>query len=212
MHTDSLPITATAFADTIADPTELRTLYRRPGELVSKKKIDHIDTLTRQFIEASPFVLIATADRDGRCSVSPRGGEPGFVKVLDEHRFAIPDAVGNNLIETLQNIVDNPFAGLLFVLPGEGVTLRVDGEARLTRDPGVLAAVAAGGKRPKLAIGIRVHSAYSHCSRSFDRGRVWDPASWSELTPPSMLELYRGHLASNGVTLPTSPDNDTDDT
>jgi len=186
------------FRDTITDVAELENRYRAPVPLVVNKKTDRIAAPTAAFIAACPFVLVATGGRDGHVTVSPKGGPPGFVKVLDERRLAIPDATGNNLVDGLRNLVENPRIGLLFVLPGRDETLRVDGRAWPTVDPEVLDAVTDDeGRRPKLAIGVEVVTTFIHCSRAFTRGQVWQPDSWSGLVAPSARELFRCHLADN---------------
>ena len=187
-----------AFAQTITDLDGLRQLYRQPGKLVANKKTNRVAETTAAFIAASPMLFMATADTDGRTTVSPRGGVPGFVAVLDEHRLAFADVVGNNLIDSLTHIIDNPRIGLLFVIPGRDETLRVEGDAWVTTDPDVLARVGEPeGKPPKVAIGVEVVSTFIHCSRSFERGHVWDPDTWADLVGPSALELFRCHLADN---------------
>ena len=144
------------------------------------------------------MLFMATSDREGRTTVSPRGGVPGFVAVLDERRMAFADVIGNNLIDSLTHIVDNPHVGLLFVIPGRHETLRVEGNAWVTTDPDVLAVVGEPeGKPPKVAIGVEVTSTFIHCSRSFERGHVWDPETWDGLVGPSAMELFRCHLADN---------------
>jgi hypothetical protein len=170
-----------AFTATISSLDELRTRYRPPSELVKAKKVDRLDDQARRFIAGSPFCLLATADDEGRSDVSPRGGPPGFVRTLDEHRLAIPDLSGNNLLDSLTNVVANPNAGLLFVIPGRDETLRVEGAACLTTDPEVLALWDDELRRPKVAVGVTVRTVYIHCAKSFRRGRVWEPASWAEL-------------------------------
>ncbi len=112
---------------------------------------------------------------------SHRGGPPGFVRTLDQHRLVIPDLSGNNLLDSLQNVMANAHAGLLFVIPGRDETLRVEGDACLTTDPEVLSLWDDELRAPRVAIGIRVRTVYIHCAKSFRRGRVWDPASWAEL-------------------------------
>jgi PPOX class probable FMN-dependent enzyme len=159
---------------------ELRTMYRAPGPVVQSKKAIRLDDASRNFIAGSPFCLLATSDADGNADVSPRGGPRGFVRVLDEQRVALPDLSGNNLLDSLTNIVANPHAGLLFIIPGRDETLRVEGRAVLTREPEILALWDDELRTPKVAVGIEVRTAYMHCAKSFRRGRVWDAASWSE--------------------------------
>jgi PPOX class probable FMN-dependent enzyme len=186
------------FRDVVTDPAGLEALFRAPGKLVANKKTDRVAGPTAAFIAACPFVLVATGGRDGHVTVSPKGGPPGFVKVLDERRLIVPDANGNNLIDGLRNLVENPHIGLLFVLPGREETLRIDGRAWPTVDPEVLDAVTEDeGRRPKVAIGVEVTATFIHCSRSFARGRVWQPESWGELVAPGALDVFRCHLADN---------------
>ena len=189
---------ATPFTHTIPDLAGLRERYREPGKLVANKKTNRIAEPTAAFIGASPMLFLSTSDRDGRSTVSPRGGVPGFVTVLDERHIAFADVIGNNLIDSLTHIVDNPHVGLLFVIPGRHETLRVEGNAWVTTDPDVLAVVGEPeGKPPKVAIGVEVISTFIHCSRSFERGHVWDHEGWADLVAPSSRELFRCHLADN---------------
>src|SRR5439155_9374643 len=152
-----------AFSDVVASPEDVVALYGSPVEAVVNKIIGGLDGHCRDFIALAPFVLIGTADQAGSCDVSPKGGPPGFVKVLDERRLAIPDAPGNKLVYSLRNIVASGRAGLLFLIPGMEETLRVNGRACLTRDPAVLQQLADEGKPPKVAIGIEVEEAFLHC-------------------------------------------------
>jgi uncharacterized protein len=182
------------FEDVIGSLEALRELYREPSELVRRKKIAHLDDGCRAVIEACPLVLVGTSRPDGACEVSPRGGPPGFVQVLDEQRLAIPDLSGNNLVDSIGNIVRNPHVGLLFVLPGRDETLRVNGRAWLTIDDAVLDGFSAELRRPKAAIGVQVVDAFVHCAKSFRRGQVWDPASWAPDVAPSAAELLTCHI------------------
>ncbi len=182
------------FEHVIGSIEALRELYREPSELVQRKKIARLDEGCRAVIESAPLVLVATARPDGGCEVSPRGGPPGFVQVLDGQRLAIPDLSGNNLVDSISNIVLNPHVGLLFVLPGRDETLRVNGRAWLTTDDDVLDGFTAELRRPKAAIGVEVVDAFVHCAKSFRRGQVWDPASWAPDVAPSAAELLTCHI------------------
>jgi PPOX class probable FMN-dependent enzyme len=122
------------FDNVIRTPGELAELYNEPSEGVRTKAIATFDEHCRAFIARSPFVLVATSDADGRCDVSPRGGAPGFVSVLDDSRLVIPDASGNNRLDTVRNIVQSGRAGLLFLIPGMAETLRINGRACISRD------------------------------------------------------------------------------
>ncbi len=189
------------FNHLIGSPDELARLYGAPSELVVSKVIDRLDGHCRNFIARTPFVLVATSTADGRCDVSPKGGPPGFVAILDEKRLAVPDAPGNRLIDSLRNIVDAGRAGLLFVIPGVEETLRVNGRAFLTRDPAVLELFTGESKQPKLAIGIEVEEVFLHCAKAFKRSQLWDPPTWpdrSELTPAA--EIWRDHMALADLT------------
>ena len=182
------------FENVISSLEALRELYREPHELVQRKKIARLDDGCRAVIEAAPLVLVATSRPDGGCEVSPRGGPPGFVQVLGEDRLAIPDLSGNNLVDSMSNIVLNAHVGLLFVLPGRDETLRVNGRAWLTTEDAVLDGFSAELRRPKAAIGVEVVDAFVHCAKSFRRGQVWDPASWAPDVAPSAAELLTCHV------------------
>jgi PPOX class probable FMN-dependent enzyme len=185
----------TPFAHVVTSVDELRERYREPSRLVKAKKVGTVDQTTRAFIAASPFVLLATAASDGSCDVSPRGGPPGFVRVLDDRRLALPDLSGNNLLDSLINVTSNAHVGLLFLLPGRDETLRIDGRAWVTVDPSLLELWEGELRRPKAVVGVEVVHAFIHCAKSFRRGRVWDPSSWAELAAPDACELLVSHLA-----------------
>lgn len=160
---------------TIDDEAALSALLGEPTALVRAKIADRLNPLTRQFIERSPFLCLATADHEGRCDVSPRGDPVGFVRILDDRTLLIPERPGNRLADSLRNIVKNPRVGLLFVVPGIGDSFRVDGRATLTTDPELLAPCTAEGKAPRLGILVDIESAYTQCSKAFLRSQLWDP-------------------------------------
>ncbi|MEX2658351.1 MAG: MSMEG_1061 family FMN-dependent PPOX-type flavoprotein [Acidimicrobiales bacterium] len=169
-------------------------MYREPHELVLRKQIDHIDPAARGFIAASPFVVLATAHAGG-ADASPRGGPPGFVKVLDDHRLAFGDLSGNNRLDSLTNLLAQPDVGLLFLVPGLRETLRVNGRATLTTDPQVLEATSLEGTRPRAAVGIDVEECFIHCAKAFRRSRLWDPQAWLDAgLRPSAACALRDHL------------------
>ena len=161
----------------IRSEDDLRLRHAPPSDLVKKKCVDRLDKHCRAFIALSPFLVLGTAGAEGRADVSPRGDPPGFVKVLDDRTLLIPDRPGNNLLDSLSNIVANPEVGLLFLIPGFDETLRVNGTAALVGDPALLAALAVDGKAPKVGIRVAVREVYLHCARSFRRARLWDPAA-----------------------------------
>ena len=171
---------------------DLLALYSEPSERVRTKKRNRLDEGLRAVLALSPFVLLATADSDGRCDVSPRGGPPGFVAVLDDHRVALPDLNGNHLVDSLRNIVANRHAALLVLVPGQDETVRVDGAAHLTTDADVLDHFTTELRRPTLAVVVEVAAVFTHCAKAFRRGRVWEPDAWPALDRSPVLDArYR---------------------
>jgi len=162
-----------AVVDVVSDEAGLRGLYKPPMELAVLKQLDRLDAHCRNFLAHSPFVVIGST-RPGRgTDVSPRGDAPGFARVLDDHTIVIPDRPGNNRLDTLSNIVTDAEVGLLFFIPGIDETLRVNGTARLSRDPEFLAAAAVGGREPRLVIVVTVREAFLHCGKALKRSRLW---------------------------------------
>jgi PPOX class probable FMN-dependent enzyme len=159
----------------IHDEAELRSLLGEPSDLVRAKVRDRLDHLTRQFVERSPFVLLATAAPDGTCDVSPRGDPPGFVRILDERTLLIPDRPGNKLADTLTNILADPRIALLFLIPGVGDTFRVNGRARIVDDAELLEASTVEGKPPKLGILVEIDEAFTQCPKALVRSDLWNP-------------------------------------
>ena len=175
---------------TISDEKSLRDLYPATHTLAALKSLDHFDKHARDFIARSPFVCIGTEDRDGRADVSPRGDPVGFVKILDDHTLAIPDRPGNNRLDTLANIVSNPNVGLLFLIPGYDETMRINGQASLSRDPDLLASMAVNDRTPTLAIVVKVSEIFLHCAKALRRSRLWDPASLQDRKEmPSLMKI-----------------------
>jgi uncharacterized protein len=170
------------FVDTVTDLAELRALVGEPSELARRKQIDHLDAHCREFIAHAPFLLLGTADAAGRCDVSPKGDAPGFVHVLDERHLVIPDRPGNKRLDGMRNILQNPHVGLIFLVPGRGETLRINGRAAVTRDARLLARMDVGGKRPLLAIGVEVEEVFMHCAKAFKRSSLWQPERWPDIS------------------------------
>jgi PPOX class probable FMN-dependent enzyme len=169
--------TTTEFAkDEVIDSVEqLRELYGQPMERALTKELDHVNPLYQQFIEKSPFAVIASVGPEG-VDTSPRGDAPGFVRVVDPKTLMLPDRRGNNRADTLTNIVRNPHVSLLFMIPGVGETLRVIGTARLVVRQALCETFAVGEKLPRCIIVVDVHSAYYQCQKALARSRLWDPA------------------------------------
>jgi uncharacterized protein len=165
---------------TITSMDELRAVIGQPTELVQAKLADRLNHLTRQFVERSPFVCVATGRPDGGMDVSPRGDPPGFVQVLDEHTLLLPERPGNRLADTLENLLSDPRIALLFLIPGVHDTFRVNGTAVITDDPELLAPCVVEGKLPKLGVLVTVHEAYTQCAKALLRSDLWNPVNHIE--------------------------------
>ena len=162
---------------TYRDETDLRETMGEAMELSVKKSIPSLDKHCREFIGRSPFLCIGTSGAGGRADVSPRGDPPGFVQVLDDNTLFIPDRPGNNRLDTMTNIIENPNVGLLFLVPGFDDTLRVNGRATIVRDDALAQAAVVNGKQPKVGIRVEVEEAFLHCAKAFKRSRLWDEGS-----------------------------------
>jgi PPOX class probable FMN-dependent enzyme len=158
----------------IGDEAALRSLFPQTHPLAIEKTRKRLDNHSIAFIERSPFLCIGTQNRDGRADVSPRGDPAGFVKVLDESTLVIPDRPGNNRLDTLTNILANPAVGLLFIVPGFDDTMRVNGTARITVDPDLLARMAVEDRNPTAGILVTVNEVFIHCAKAFRRSGLWD--------------------------------------
>jgi PPOX class probable FMN-dependent enzyme len=173
---------------------QLREFYDSAMERAVRKDIGHLDDMCRRLIAASPMVFIATYSKDGQADVSPRGGQPGFVTVLDEKRLAIPDATGNRRLDTLENVVESGRAGVIFVIPGRDTTLRVNGPAHVTAEPDLLESIQPVGKPPRTAIVLEAEEVYAHCPKAFIRSKLWDPGSWPDpASLPTPAEVSVAH-------------------
>jgi PPOX class probable FMN-dependent enzyme len=176
----------------IGAESDLRTLLGEPSALVQSKIADRLNGVTRQFVERSPFLCLATSAADGKCDVSPKGDPAGFVRILDEKTLLLPDRPGNRLADSLRNVLENPHVALLFVIPGVTDTFRVNGRAEIVTDPELLEQCAVEGKVPKLGLRIEIEQAYTHCSKAFLRSNLWDPAGYVDREElPSPGELLR---------------------
>ncbi len=180
----------------ITDEAELREIIGRPTETVLSKITDHVNELTRQFIERSPYVCVGTMAPDGGLDVSPRGDAPGFVRIVDERTLLIPDRPGNRIADTLTNLLADPRIALLFLIPGIGDTFRVNGRAVITDDAELLAPSAVDGKLPKLGLLVAIEEAYTQCSKASIRSDIWNPEKHIQRSAlPSSGEILRS-LAS----------------
>jgi PPOX class probable FMN-dependent enzyme len=166
-------------AHLVSDAAALRTLYGEPSDGAIAKEVDHVHPHYRTMIEASPFMVMATSGPDG-LDVSPRGDPPGFVVVEDDKTLLIPDRRGNNRTDSLGNLIADPRIALLFLIPGVGETLRVNGRAEISVDPDLLARFPAQGKLPRSVIVVHVERVYFQCPKALVRSDLWNPAKHVE--------------------------------
>jgi len=157
---------------------ELRRLLGEPWPIVIEKVHDRLTDLDLDIIARSPFCLLATSDSRGNCDVSPRGDAPGFTHVVDPGTLALPDRPGNRRGDSFHNMLDNPHAGLLYLVPGGTEVLRVNGRTRVLTDAPFFEAMTLKGQRPTLALVLEIDEIYLHCPASLRRSGLWDPQSW----------------------------------
>lgn len=169
-HDDAAPP-----ADSLATPAAVRAHYGEVRALAATKTVTRLDAWPRRFIALSPFCVVASADARGWCDATPRGDAPGFVRVLDDTTLALPDRRGNNRVDTLLNVAENPRVGLLFMVPGVRETLRVNGRARISTEPDLLAEMPAQGKLPSSALVVSVEEVFFHCGKALIRSELWNP-------------------------------------
>ena len=181
---------------------QLREHYDAAMEVAVRKDIGRIDELCRRLIAAAPILFVATFSEQGQCDVSPRGGPPGFVTVLDDEHLAIPDATGNRRLDTLENLIATGRAGLIFVIPGRDTTLRVNGRAAVTAQPALLERLTPVGKPPRTAIVVEAEEVYTHCPKAFVRSKLWDPSTWPDPAGlPTSAEVSLAHQRNPDLTL-----------
>ncbi len=185
---------------------QLRALYAQPTERARRKQLSALDAHCRAFIALSPFVVLATSDAAGRVDATPRGGAPGFVVVQDDHTLLLGDAPGNNRLDALQNLIENPQAGLLFMVPGVDETLRVNGRVVLSTDAADLAACSDAKRAPKVVLRMTVQEAFLHCAKAFMRSRLWQAdAQVDRDRLPTMNQMIHDQL---GLDTPPEPQAD----
>ncbi len=174
----------------VKDEEALRALFPPTHALAIQKSQSILDAYAIEFVSRSPFLCIGTQSPKGQADVSPRGDPRGFVKVLDERTLLIPDRPGNNRLDTLSNILANPVVGLLFMVPGFDDTMRVNGKARITRDPDLLARLTVNERIPTVAIVVTVEEVFLHCAKAFRRSKLWDPAERQDRHDmPSLVKM-----------------------
>lgn len=187
----------------LADPhritsvEQLRGLVGDSSPLVQHKLWDTLEPSTLDFIRRSPFLLLATSDAQGNLDVSPKGDGPGFVAIEDAKTLLIPDRKGNKLIFGLQNILLNPHVGVIFLIPGTGETLRVNGRAELTTDPEILQRLSARGQPALVAIRVTVDQCFFHCAKAFLRAQLWNPEAWATPHAISFGKILAGKMGGD---------------
>ena len=162
-----------------------------PLPRVAQKDRPRLHDFDRQWLAASRFCLIATAGADGRCDVSPKGDPAGFALVLGDTTIAIPERPGNRRADGFHNIIDNPQAGLIFLLPGRGDTLRINGKAQIVREAGYFDRMVVKGHRPVLALEVEIEEVFYHCSKAFLRSELWRPETWDPAVVPSRAQIAK---------------------
>jgi hypothetical protein len=189
-------MTTTTDVTVIDSHERLRAIVGEASENAQRKKITRIEEHARTIIAYSPLALLATSAPDGTCDVSPRGDPAGSVLVLDEHTLVLAERPGNRLADSLSNVIDNPHAALLFVVPGMNETLRVNGSVSILSDAPFFDRLAVRGKRPRLALVMHVEDLYLHCAKAMLRSSLWDPSTWPERTDiPTMGRMLKDQLA-----------------
>ncbi|KOG50615.1 pyridoxamine 5'-phosphate oxidase family protein [Streptomyces decoyicus] len=176
----------------VSSEAELRELIGEPSSHAAHKTRRRLHDLDRQWLAHSPFCVIATADAQGRCDVSPKGDPAGFTHVLDDTTLVIPDRPGNKRLDGMVNLLGNPHVGLNYFLPGRGDTLRINGRARLLRDAPFFDELTVKGNRPRLALLVEVEELFYHCSKAFLRSQLWNPETWQPDALPSRARIVKG--------------------
>ncbi len=174
---------------TVTSPAQLEAIVGVPNQRAATKVRSRLTDIHREWIAASPFLVLSTVDSDGRVDASPKGDPPGFVHVLDDTTIAIPERPGNRRVDGHRNILDTPRAGTLFLVPGRGDTLRVNGRARIVADAPYFDAMRVQDKRPILAVEIAVEEVFFHCAKAFLRSHLWDTETWEPDTLPSPAQI-----------------------
>ncbi len=173
---------------------KLRENYPPTGKRAITKEISAFDQYCHDYLALSPFMVIGSQSKEGLADVSPRGDRPGFVRIIDEKTLAIPDRPGNNRLDTLSNILENPNVSLIFLVPGVNETFRVNGKAEIRDDDELMHMFEVNGKRPRSVILVHMETAYMHCAKALMRSKLWDPSQKIERSQlPSMSEWMVAH-------------------
>ena len=175
----------------ITSAEELRELLGAPMRRAIDKERVTLHAWDREWLARSPFCLISTSDADGNCDVSPKGDPPGFVRVLDDTTIAIPDRPGNRRADGFMNVLSNPHVGLIFLVPGRGETLRINGRATLVRDAPFFDDMIVKGHRPALALIVDIEQIFFHCAKALMRSKLWKPETWDPQALPSHARIVK---------------------
>lgn len=170
---------------------ELRAIVGEPDVYVANKVKDRLSPVQRDWLAHSPLCFVATTDARGRVDVSPKGDPPGFVHVLDDSTIAIPERPGNKRVDGYRNVLQNPHVGTLFLIPGRGDTLRINGTARILSDAEYFDALTIKGRRRLLALELSIEEVFFHCAKAFLRSDTWDPSTWNPSALPSVAQLLK---------------------
>ncbi|ADD42708.1 pyridoxamine 5'-phosphate oxidase family protein [Stackebrandtia nassauensis] len=189
--TETVDSQVTDGIEEVESAEELRQLIGNPNSRAASKERATLAPLDRQFLAASPFCLVATADAEGNCDVSPKGDPAGFTVVLDDSTIAIPERPGNKRADGFHNILSNPHVGLIYLLPGRGDTLRINGRARLVKNAPFFDRMVVKGHRPQFAVLVDIDAIYYHCAKAFMRSKLWRPETWQPDAMPSTAEIVK---------------------
>ena len=187
----------------IESTEQLRAMYLPAKERAVKKQLSRLDHHCKNFLALARFAVLSTCDTQGNMDASPRGGEAGFIKVIDDNTVIIPDWTGNNRLDTFSNIIDTGRIGAIFLVPGVDEALRINGKAGLRNDEAFTSLCEVNGRFPKLVVHIAVKEAYLHCAKAIMRGQLWAPEAKVERKAlPTMNEMLRDQI---GQTEPAEP-------
>ncbi|NEA24273.1 pyridoxamine 5'-phosphate oxidase family protein [Actinomadura bangladeshensis] len=175
----------------ITSPEELRELLGAPMRRAIDKERVTLHAWDREWLARTPLCLISTSDADGNCDVSPKGDPPGFVHVIDDTTIAIPDRPGNRRADGFMNVLSNPHVGLIFLIPGRGETLRINGRATLVREAPFFDEMIVKGNRPALALIVDIEQIFFHCAKALMRSKVWKPETWDPQALPSHARIVK---------------------
>lgn len=188
--------------DRISSKEQLRMKIEEPGEFITKKTVDVVDEHIEKYLQLSSLFFLGTASAKTQLDVSPRGGKPGFVKVLDHKHITFPDRTGNKRADSLLNIIENPQVGMVFIIPGLNEVLRVNGKAIITQNEDFIQSQEWDGTTTGLAVVVEVEECFIHCPKAFIQGAVWSSESWPQKEElPNTIDMYKAHLLLNGITL-----------